>query len=449
METIVSLFYRTFHPDVCAFVRVYELFAPIIIIDYMLPHSFGPAAIAWDTVMVIAVLGTITSTVFLGLVLVAARRYKRRAAGLLAGTAIIDHSILPGVAVLKPIHGLEPRMEENLESFFLQDYPDFEIIFGTRSPEDPALAVVEKLKRRHPHVRVRVIYSGQPEWPNAKVFSLDKMIASTGHDYFVISDSDILVAPDFLLNVVSPLLHPKNGLVTCVYRGIPAQSFWSEVEAIGMSVELPSGVLVADMLEGMKFALGAVMAVRRDVLDKIGGIGATADYYSDDFVLGSLVAAAGHSVVLSHHKVGHVLVVSSFAKTFGAQLRWAKSTRYSRPSGHIGEGVTYATPFGVLALAAGVGSGHPGLGLSLFIWSVLNRVLQALVVGVGIIRDRQAFKLWLYPVRDFIGFFVWVGSFLGGSSFAWRGELYRFTLGGRIVPATRTIEEVEEPVHSG
>jgi len=409
--------------------------------------QFGSASVVWIIVACIAAAGTLTSTVFLGLVVFAARRYRRRSRLLQATANGVQTSQLPKVAVLKPVHGLEPRMEENLESFFRQDYPDFEIIFGTRTPEDPALMAVERLCSKYPEVSVKVIYSGEPQWPNAKVFSLEKMIGSTSCDYLVISDSDVLVQPDFLRNVVSPLLNPENGLVTCLYRGIPVKSFWSEVEAIGMSVEMPSGVMVADMLEGMKFALGAVMAVRRDALEKIGGIGATADYYSDDFVLGNLIHAAGYKVVLSHHKVGHVLTADSFAGTFAAQLRWAKSTRYSRPSGHVGEGLTYATPFGLLAMLSLTALGHPVMGLALLAWSIANRTVQALVVGGTIIHDPQVLKFWLYPLRDFVGFPVWAGSFLGGSSFTWRGEVYQFTRGGRIVPATRKIVLPEELRH--
>ncbi len=199
-----------------------------------------------------------------------------------------------------------------------------------------------------------MVISGEPSWPNAKVFSLAKMIASSDDDYFVISDSDILVGPDFLRNVIPPLLNAKVGLVTCLYQGIPAPDFWSQMEAIGMSVEMPAGVMVADMVEGMKFALGAAMTLRRDAIEAIGGIRETADFYSDDFVLGNLVAEAGYEVVLSHYKVGHVLSACSLRRTFGDQLRWMKSTRYSRPWGHVGSGLTYAVPFGLLALLLGL-----------------------------------------------------------------------------------------------
>lgn len=396
--------------------------------------------------MAMAVAGVVTSTAFLLLVLVAALRYRRRAALAQAAVNIVDPSHFPPVAVLKPVHGAEPRLEQNLETFFLQDYPDYHIIFGMRAANDPALDVINRLRHKYPNIPVQIVFSGHPTWPNAKVYSLDRMLAATTCNFLVISDSDISVTPDFLRHTVTPLLERCNGLVTCLYRGVPANGFWSEVEAIGMSVDMPSGVVVADMLEGMRFALGAAMIVRRDALEKIGGFPALADYYSDDFVLGNLIAAAGYNVVLSHHKVSHVLVAQTFRSTFRTQLRWAKSTRYSRPSGHIGSGLTFATPFGLLALFSGVLTGHAWLGVGSALWSLLNRMLQAVVVDNAVIQDpRTAHRFWLYPIRDFIGFIVWAGSFLGGRSFAWRDEIYRFTPGGKIIAAARQVSPAPAP----
>lgn len=178
-----------------------------------------------------------------------------------------------------------------------------------RRPQLPqALKVVAKLQAKYPKVPTRIVFSGEPTWPNAKVYSLSKMIASSSDKFLVISDSDVVVRPDFLRNVIPPLLNPKVGLVTCLYEGIPARGFWSQLEALGMSVEMPSGVLVAEMVDGIKFALGAVMAVRQDAIEAIGGIRETAYFYSDDFVLGNRIAETGFEVVLSHYKkVGHVL----------------------------------------------------------------------------------------------------------------------------------------------
>jgi ceramide glucosyltransferase len=399
---------------------------------------FSSAPVFWKTLLAVALVGTTSSTVFLGLALVAAARNLRLA--LLQAKAItrVVRATLPAVTILKPLHGAEPRLEENLESFFLQDYPAFEIIFGCRTAADPAIAVVERLCARHPQIAARVVLSGEPQWPSAKVWSLDKMIAASTTPYLVISDSDILVRPDFLRNVIPPLLAPDNGLVTCLYEGVPAAGLWSRLEALGMSVEMPSGVLIADMMEGMQFALGSVMAIRRDVLEKIGGIASTAEYYSDDFVLGNRVHAAGYRVVLSHYRAGHVLCTQSWTKTFATQVRWMQSTRYSRPKGHLGTGLTFAVPYGLLAFVAATALGHPALGAALLAWSLLNRVIQSIAIGYGVIGDHRALRqCWLYPLRDLLGFFVWIGSYCGGSAFHWRGELYRFTAGGRIVSVAR------------
>jgi ceramide glucosyltransferase len=273
------------------------------------------------------------------------------------------------------------------------------------------------------------------------------MIGASNNSVFVISDSDILVGPDFLRNVIPPLLQPNVGLVTCLYRGVPARDLWSHLEALGMSVELPAGVMVAGMMEGMKFALGAAMAVRREAIDAIGGMGETAQFYSDDFVLGILIATAGYEVVLSHYAVEHVLQKRSLRRTLGDQLRWMKSTRFSRPWGHVGSGLTYAVPFGILALLLGVSAPqHLGLGAGLLTLAWLNRMLLAVIVGWGVLRDRRCLWLfWLYPVRDLLGFCTWAASFTG-NKFFWRGEPYRFGEKGRIMPVERSIEFVRDRV---
>src|SRR5262244_3232559 len=248
-----------------------------------------------------SVTGLVSSTVYLILVLKAAGRFRQD-----FRNQIDDGLSLPAVAVLKPLHGLEPHLERNLESFFVQDYPEFHLFFGVRDSSDPALKVVELLQRKHPQVKTTIVLSGEPEYPNAKVFTLEKMLAGAASPYLVITDSDVCVNRNCLREVVTPLLEEENGVVTCLYRGLSAGGFWSRLEALGMSVELPSGVLVANMLEGMKFALGPVMATRKDVLKTIGGIAALGQYCADDYVLGNLAHQFGKNVVLSHHVIGHV-----------------------------------------------------------------------------------------------------------------------------------------------
>jgi ceramide glucosyltransferase len=207
-----------------------------------------------------------------------------------------------------------------------------------------------------------------------------------------------------------------------------------------MSVEMPSGVVVADMLEGIRFALGPAVAFRRDALDAIGGIATTADYYSDDYVLGNKIWAAGYKVIFCHYFIHHVLTPRPFVRTLGDQLRWMKSTRHSRPWGHIGSGLTFAMPFGILGFLSAAALGNTSLGLGLLLAAYFNRLVQCLVVGWGLLKDPRALRLcWLYPLRDLQGFLVWAASFLS-HTFYWRGEIYRFTDEGRIVPQSRSAE---------
>ena len=189
----------------------------------------------------LSVVGLVSSTIYLILVLEAARRFRHSAQKPVGGGAA-----LPPVTVLKPLHGVEPLLERNLESFFLQDYPDFEIIFSARHTSDPALKVVDVLRRKYPKIQSSVVLSGEPSYPNAKIFALEKLLACTKASYLVITDSDVCVRPDCLREVVAPLLDSRNGVVTCLYRGVAAGGSWSRLEALGMSVEMPSGVLVAN-----------------------------------------------------------------------------------------------------------------------------------------------------------------------------------------------------------
>jgi len=378
----------------------------------------------------VALAGLLSSAIYLLLTLIAALRFRLAS----SENSACDYGdmLLPAVTLLKPLHGSEPLLEENLESFFRQDYPMFEIIFGARSGNDPALSVVDTLQRKYPEVKTSVVLSGEPAFHNAKVDALGKMTAVAAYRYLVITDSDVRVATDFLRHVVSPLLDPSVGLVTCIYRGVPTGGLWSTLEALGMSVEMSSGVIVAELLEGMKFALGPAMGTRKDVLAGLGGIEALGAYCADDFVLGQLTHAAGRKVVLSRHVVDHVALNRSARVSLLHQVRWMKSTRFSRPLGHLGSVMTFAMPFGALGLGAGLATGRPALGLGLLSLAVLNRIVLSLITGWGVVRDpRSLWFCWLYPARDILGFLLWCAS-LVGSEIVWRGERYQLQAGGKM-----------------
>lgn len=376
----------------------------------------------------IAAVGLTTCTGFLSLVLLAAFRFRRRE------VPRIPPDNYPPVTLLKPLCGMEPNLRQNIVSFFDQEYPSFEIIFGAHSANDPALAIVEAVRQEFPFVPVQVVISGAPSEANAKICSMRKMYAAARYDYLVISDSDVEVKRNYIKEVVTPLLNQEVGMVTCLYRGASSGGFWARLEALGMSVEMTSGVLVSDLLEGMKFALGPTMAIRREVLDAVGGFEPLAVYCADDYVLGQRVANTKTGVILSTHVIDHVVVNRRLASSLVHQIRWMKSTRFSRPVGHISSVLSFAMPFGLLGLASAFAVGRPALGIALFATAVLNRIVLAIVAGWAVVRDPGALRFcWLYPLRDLMGFGFWLCSFLG-NTITWRGHHYLLKLNGVMEP---------------
>jgi ceramide glucosyltransferase len=382
--------------------------------------------------LVISIVGTASSTVFLFMVLVAAWQFRRSTRATGSGHSLPD-SALPAVSLLKPVHGLETCLAENLESFFLQDYPHYEILFAADEPDDAALPLVREICARYPKVPSRILVTGNPPWPNPVAYGFHRMSEVAEHQILVTSDSDVAVFPHYLRAVVVPLLNPEIGMVTCLYRGKNAGGFCSGLSAIGMSVEMTCGVLVANLLEGMKFGLGPTIAVRKDSVASIGGYESLGDYYANDFMIGNLIDKAGFRVVLSDHVIDHVVPPMSFASMWSNQIRWAKSTRYSRPKGHLGSGLIFAVPYGILGCGSALLLGRPALAFSLLGAALLNRVIEGWVVGWGIVRDPQAWRApWLYPIRDLLGFIVWCASYLGSRS-VWGDRHYKLLAEGRIV----------------
>jgi ceramide glucosyltransferase len=292
-------------------------------------------------ILLLAVCGSIVYSL---LQIVAARRYLAvRAPALLASEPI---------SILKPLAGLDLDLESNLRTVFEQDYPKFEILFAVRHQDDPAAEVVARLQREFPKVSSRLMITGDPPYANAKVFSLECMLAAASNDLVVMSDSDIRVATDLLRTVAAEFQEPQLGVATCPYRAVPGASFWSRLEATGMNTDFWGSAFVARMLEGMRFAVGPTIAARRTVLQSIGGFARFKDYLAEDFVLGRFAAEAGHGVILSSYVIEHHIGSATLRQNVEHRLRWARSTRRSRPAGYIGQLFTMPLPLALLVCVA-------------------------------------------------------------------------------------------------
>ncbi|HUK46421.1 MAG TPA: bacteriohopanetetrol glucosamine biosynthesis glycosyltransferase HpnI [Terriglobales bacterium] len=327
------------------------------------------------------------------------------------------------VSILKPLAGLDDGLESNLRTFFEQDHPSFEILFAVRERTDPAVGVVEKLQAAYPRIPTRLLVTGEPPYPNAKVFSLSQMLATAENDLVVMSDSDIRVTPDFLRKVSVEFGAANLGVATCPYRAVPGPSVWSRLEATGMNTDFIAGILVARMLEGMKFAVGPTIVARKRALEAIGGFDRLKDYLAEDFVMGKFAAEAGYGVILSSYVIEHHIGSANLQANIAHRLRWARSTRRSRPAGYIGQLFTMPFPLALLLVAA-----RPGW------WPILPaallvRFLAAYVVSAKVLRAR--INWLLLPLEDLIGFAVWIAGFFG-NTITWRGRRYRVLPDGQF-----------------
>lgn len=334
---------------------------------------------------------------------------------------------LPPVSILKPLKGTDPQMYENLRSHCLQDYPEYEIIFGVSEANDPALQFVERVKSEFPQHAIRVVLCGEKLGANIKVSNLAQMLPNARYQRLVVNDSDIRVEPDYLRRVAAPLADQKIGMVTCLYRGMAGSTLGSRLESLGISTDFAAGVLAARQLEnGIRFGLGSTLAFRRADLETIGGFEVLADYLGDDYEIGRRISALGLAVELSHVVVETFLPQYRLREFLQHQLRWARNIRDSRRGGYIGLGLTFGIPWALLALAFSRGAS--------WAWALLGlvttmRVAAALTVGWTVLRDRQVFRsLWLIPLRDLVAMGIWVAGFIG-HTITWRGEMFELRNG--------------------
>ena len=335
-------------------------------------------------------------------------------------------TVPPPISILKPLAGADEGLEDNLRTFFEQQYPAFEILFAVRGAQDTAIAVVERLQDNYPRVRSRLLVTGEPPYPNAKVYSLHRMLLLAHHDIVVMSDSDVRVTPEMLSTIAAEFREEKVGLVTCPYRAVPGPSPWSTLEAVGLNTEFIGGVLVARMLEGMKFALGPTIAARRETLLEIGGFDAVKDFLAEDFVMGKLAAERGYRVILSSYVIEHRIGAQAFAANLKHRLRWNRSTRRSRPWGYIGQIFTNPLPLALL-LCAVKPAWWPALAAA-----VLLRGAAGWATAGYTLRDPLTRRLWwLVPVQDIASFLVWVAGFFG-NTVLWRGRKYYLLRDGRF-----------------
>ena len=332
----------------------------------------------------------------------------------------------PPISVLKPLHGEEPGLYENLRSFVEQDYPTVQMVLGANNANDGALPVADALIRDIPAAEIALVVGAPVRGSNLKVANLENMLPAARHDILVISDSDMRVDRRYLGAVAAPLHDPSIGLVTCLYKGVSTGGKWSELGALHINFGFLPSALVAAALGIDLGCFGATIALRRDTLCRIGGFVPVRDELADDQRIGEAVRALGLAVVLSRYLVEARVSEPSFAALWRHELRWARTVRTITPAGFVGSVLTH-----VVAIAA-LGAVATGFGLTASIFLGISLLLRWTTAGViaGAL-GLAANGLWLLPVRDTLSFAVFVASFFGRAVF-WRDQFFQVEPSGRM-----------------
>jgi len=378
---------------------------------------------------VVTTLLVVASMVYSVLALVAAlslRRYVSQSAKLPPSAS--------SVSILKPVKGFDSGMYEAFRSHCLQEYAgEYELIFGAGSNDDPAVEAVHRLMTEFPERRIRLVICPERLGTNGKVSNLIQMLPHAQHEFLLINDSDIRVSPKYLERVMRQFVAPAKkpvGMVTALYRGkAHSWTLGSVLETLGFATDFMAGVVTARIVEGgIHFGLGSTLAVRREALAAAGGLEALVDQLADDYEMGARIVAAGYSIRLATEVVETSIPAYGLSGFVSHQLRWARTVRDSRKWGYVGLIFTHLLP---LALANLIASGASLISIWLLGLAFFLRLGVAMQVGAGVLGDRQVLaNLWLLPLRDVVGFAVWVWSF-AGNTIVWRGE--RFVLkSGRL-----------------
>lgn len=378
---------------------------------------------AWTAIRWALLLLALTPFGYYVVAIIAARKF-------FGAPAAAVSEFTPPISILKPIYGLDREAYENYASFCQQDYREFEIIFCVSDLQDPAVPLIRTLIDDFPERAIRLLVGSEPLGASDKVNKLCRMARQARHDLVIVSDSDVRVEPGFLRAVAAPFRDPQVGGVTCLYRGLTDGSLPADLEAVGNSTDFAAGVLVAWLLGGVDFMLGAVMATTKKHLAEIGGFEALVDYFSDDYELGNRIAARGYRIELINFPVSIVYPRETLSDAFRHQLRWNLSIRYSRPWGHLGliftQGFAWSLVGLFLAPSWLAEFGYVA-GYVLFSSEVMR------TVGIYGMRDTSLRKKdRALALRGGFAFFVWVASFFP-QRIRWRGQEFHIR-DKRLVP---------------
>lgn len=335
----------------------------------------------------------------------------------------------PPVTILKPLYGFDCETRTNLLSFCHQDYRSYQLIFSVREASDPVIAVVRQIIEELPGLDLELVICDRLIGTNLKVSNLANAIKAAKYELIILADSDIRVGKDYLRRLVQPFQQEKVGVVTCLYNA-QAQGKWAIFESLGISSQFQPNIFVARLVEGVHFAFGSTIAIRRSVLDAIGGFDAIADDLADDYQLGHLPTFVGYETVLSDYVVEHLMTATTLSEFWQRQARWMRCIRVERFWSYLGLIFTQGTPLSLFFLIFTGGSTWGWVMLAL-VWGL--RLIMAWIVAVQYLQDKLVRRyFWLLPLRDLVYFAIWCYS-IRNNHIEWQGQSFQLTTNGKLI----------------
>ena len=332
--------------------------------------------------------------------------------------------------MIKPLHGLEPNLEQDLAGFLAQDYAaPVQLLIGVQDPADPAVAAARRVLARFPEADGELVVDGEIHGSNRKISNLINLVGRARHELLVFSDADIAVGPDYLRRVAQAAAEPGVGVVTCLYFGQARTGFWSQLAAMGISYGFLPNVALGVAIGAAQPCMGSTIALRREVLDEIGGLAAFNEVLADDYELGRAVRARGYTASIPPFAIVHGCAEATFAELFVHELRWAVTVRVLSRAGHLGSVVTHPIPLALIGALLMGGAPWSLAVLALAIVSrywLMSRVDRAVGVSSG--------PWQMLPLRDMLSFGIFLAS-LTARSVRWRGVRHRITSSGTLSPA--------------
>lgn len=380
-------------------------------------------------------IGLLASAVFYLIELYSARQFFRP-------RPLAASGYRPAVSVLKPLKGLDIELYENLVTLCRQRYAaPFQLLFGVADPSDPAVGVVQRLQREFPKLDIELVIDDRIYGANYKVSNLHNMYRHARHGVIILADSDIRVGPNYLSRVVEPLQDRNAGLVTCIYRAINRGGLPTLVESLFVNTDFAALVMLARKVEKSSYAFGATIAMRREVLDEIGGFLGIANLLADDYELGYRISRLGYRLELCSEVVDTVLAVGSWRRLFDHQLRWARTYRINRPGGYFGSILTHGTFWAVVNVLYNGFSPMSCVASGVLV--ALRHVVAARMAWSHLRTDLTPSQLLLVAPKDLFLTFVWFAAF-AGNEVVWSGHRFAVQKTGEMVDLTQPVQPIGE-----